>query len=949
MSETQLHEYLRGTNSVQRFASLSRLVLLGLCGLMVVLALAVSFDAALSLPVWLRVVIDVLAVAAGIWLLVYMFRTLASFRFFGQRTARRVEESLLIGDNSFVNAVDLADSSAANVSQQLQQAAITKGNALSRDYSALSAVSFAPAMKAFLGAGLAVLAVAIFYFATPRIFHSVLPRFLDPFGNHPAYTSLEFNVTVNPTTVEVGQSATVFVDIKGPRLPEEANFVQASDFGELETPMLKTQQGEFYLELSDLTERVEFVIKTERAQSQPFTIEVLPVPIFEKVWVNYEFPEYTNWERQRKLLTSLGVRGLQRSKVTLEVQSNIPLQSGQLMLTDSLESGADPAPLTMSVSDSEKSRVSCTFELAKQKRFQMTLKGANGTSSSKDRSGKIFAVADRPPQISIIAPEPHVIAVEGWKVPIELQLSDDIGLNQLTFYRSINGMGPFPVVLKEDFEGKTHGKETYEFDLAELGAQSGDLITYYASISDNYPVSYPNSEDHLVLSSTGVIQVISLTDYQELAQRQYRMDDVMEEIRDIRDRLKELQEQRHQILDELEELQEAIESGRELTDEEKQRQQELQEQLEDFAEQTAELAEELKKRAEQTPIYDFEDALQQQLKELAQQLEKQSNDASKLEKAMGGDPAKMKDASQQFKKNKKPFDPKSEQKRQDMKQDLEKLAAAEQLLKQVGRFKNIVEQQREIADRMKEFEAKKDLNEEEQRRLKKLAKQQDLLQAELADTMEATKQAASEAMEKFPKASQSMLDIVEAIEKAGVLDDQQQAAESGQAKEGKAASEAAEAAAKKLEALQCDCNGNSMAQEMGGGDQPLSIPKNSMSKSMKQLAQSMQLPSMKVGKGGKGKAGVRGSISRATLFGPHSKTQSQSRRRGHSKNRQPGQPGSSSLAREGMVPEQLTPEARESQTTGPANMQGVPSAYTDHARAYLKRITEDVSLDQDEN
>ena len=96
MSETQLHEYLRGTNSVQRFASLSRLVLLGLCGLMVVLALAVSFDAALSLPVWLRVVIDVLAVAAGIWLLVYMFRTLASFRFFGQRTARRVEESLLL-------------------------------------------------------------------------------------------------------------------------------------------------------------------------------------------------------------------------------------------------------------------------------------------------------------------------------------------------------------------------------------------------------------------------------------------------------------------------------------------------------------------------------------------------------------------------------------------------------------------------------------------------------------------------------------------------------------------------------------------------------------------------------------------------------------------------------------------------------------------------------------
>ena len=137
-----------------------------------------------------------------------------------------------------------------------------------------------------------------------------------------------------------------------------------------------------------------------------------------------------------------------------------------------------------------------------------------------------------------------------------------------------------------------------------------------------------------------------------------------------------------------------------------------------------------------------------------------------------------------------------------------------------------------------------------------------------------------------------------------------------------------------------------MSQEMAMADRPLSIPKDSMSNSLQQLAQSMQLPSMKVGTGSQGRMGSRGSISRAALFGPHSKTNLQSRRRGRGGNRERGLPRGNVSLRDGIIPEQLTPQARESQTTGPANMQGVPSAYTDHARAYLKRISEETDPDQ---
>ncbi|QEG22469.1 coiled-coil domain-containing protein [Mariniblastus fucicola] len=948
MSETQLHEYLRGTNSVQRFASLTRLLFLGLLGVLVLVAAAIGFDAALSLPTWFRVLVDAGILLAAFAAIIYFARTFLSFRFFGHRTARRIEESLEIDNNAFVNAVDLGDDQAVNVSEQLKAEVVSKGNQLSREYSPFSTVSFAPTVKALVSAGIATIAVTVFYFAAPQMFGRVLPRYLDPFGNHPAYTSLEFIVTVNPTEVEFGQTADVFVDIEGANLPKAANFVRKTEFGEEETPMMNLSEGEFHLQLSELTQRVEFMIKTERGESRSFAIDVLPIPTFEKIWVQYDYPEYTGWESQRRLLTSNGIRALERSKVTLEVESNISLESGQLILSSS-DDGSEPH--SMAVASGDKNRVTNTFELEDQTQFEMELLAANGTSSSNNSSGKIHVTVDRPPQIRVESPEPHVIAVEGSKVPIKLRVSDDVGLKQLTFYRSINGIGPFAKVLKSQFD-ETFGNETVEFDLGELGAKAGDLITYYGSISDTYPIDYPGSEEHLILCETGVIQVISLSDYQDLARREYRMDEVMDEIAEFKDRLAELQEQREKILEELEELQNKLESGEELTEEEKQRMAQLEAQLEEFAKKAAALARDLKERAEQAPIYDFEDSLQEQFKELAEQLDQQADDASALSKAMAqaatGSPSAAQSAMKKFKDNDEPFDAESEQDREDMQQDLERLAGAEDLLQQVARLKSIIDQQREIADRMKEFQAKDDLTEEEQRRLKKLAKQQDLLKQELVDTMEEIEKAAEESKDDFPKAAASMLEIVDAIAESGALDDQQSAAESGQDLDGKSAAEAAEEAAKKLEALQCDCNSNSMGTEMAQGDRPLSIPGNSMSKSLDQLAQSMKIPSMKVGKGGRGSTGYRGSISRASLFGPHSETRiRESRRRGRSGDRSKGGSGDKSIVENGFAPEQLTPEARGSESTGPANMQGVPSAYTDHARAYLKRIAEDVNPDNE--
>lgn len=952
MSESPVGIFLKNTNFLQGFASVFRVVFLGLSVLAIGLLCAISFDAALALPSWLRVLVDVVLLSLVFVLGWKTTSTLMSYRFNARKTARRVETGLEIENNSLVNTIDLSEQPDNFTSQSLREKAVKQGYDVSREYSPFSAVSFGPLLKVLFGLLLVFLVSVAFYLAVPKLFHRVIPRYLDPFGNHPAFTSLQFEIEVNPETIYQGQAATVNVIVDGPSIPSTANIIQLGT-DEIKTPMMRLENGEFFVRLENLDKTIQCCVETERGQSDPFEIKVQLVPTFEKVWVRYDFPEYTGWQSQRRLLDSRGIVALQGTDVALEVESNIPLASGNLSLDTTVEQEVETQTLPLTSMQSAPNFVSGSFELGNQDRFAIDLVAANGAASLRDFSGQVIGSPDLPPQIKFVQPDPHVIAVEGWKIPVRIQAADDVGLRSVQMFRSINGIGPYALPLYEDNDTKPGASETlqsmvYEFDLGELGAKSGDVITYYASVTDNYPINYPSSEDHIGTTDTFVIQVISLEEYEELARQNYRMDDVIAEMNEIREKLEALNEQRNEILEAIDELQEKLDAGEQLTDEEKQRLEDLKDQLDQFAKQTEALADELQQRAEQTPIYDFEESYQEMLSELAEQLQQQAENANEASQAMDSpqsqplDKEALQKALEQFKNNDQPFDQSNQQQMDDMQSDLNQLAGAEKMLEQVGRMKSIIEQQRQIADRMAEFRDSAKLSDEQKQRLKQLAKQQDLLKEELKDAMEKMEEAANESEADFPQGAQSLRDIVQAIKESGALEDQGQAAKSGRQGQGKPAHQSAEEAAKKLEALQCDCNGNSLGQEMAG-DSPLSIPKSQMSKSLQQLAQSMQLPGMKPGsKQGNSGSGRQGSATKATLFGPHKPSNRRSEaRRGNKRNMDQGRGFGPDSAAQFGSPENLTPEARETQSGSLSNLQGVPNQYRDHAKAYLKRLSED--------
>ena len=954
MDESPVETFLRSVNSLQGLAGVTRALCWCLAALIVACLGAIAFDAAFSFPAWARLIVDGMLLVAGAAGAIALWRTFRSFRFHQRKAARHVETMLGIDDNAIINAVDLEQASGEQISESLRLQAVEKGATLSRRVAFHETVRFRPLVVACLSLMALGLATFVAFIMNPALFTRVVPRYLDVFGNHPAYTSLVFEVQTAPGPIYQGQSAIVDVKIDAVWLPDNANLVQLIDGQPVSTPMIGTEPGSFQLELANLQTTAECYVETDKGTSDPFTISVTSVPLFKKVELNYRYPEYTGWKSKRQVLDGRGVTALQGTQVEIEVQSNIDLSEGKLKtLTKSPKQSkaeSENGILTQLVSSSKTPRVAAgKFKLSDQAWFELSLNATNGSSSPEPLSGRVTVRPDRPPQVYFTKPEPHIIAVEDWQIPVEIQLSDDVGLNELVLFRSINGLGPYSKPLTGDHLNKTTSKALYEFDLAKLGARSGDVITYYATTSDNYPVSWPGSEDHISSTDTFVIQVISLDEYKEHARQHYRMDEVLSEIEQMEQELDRLGQQRDEALEELDKLQEKLNSGEQFTDEEKQQLKQLTEQLKDFSKSTSELAEQLADRAAQAAIYDFEETYQERLKELAEQLEQQSENSNELAEQLKSSPlssakdqSSLRDAMTMFRENDKPFDSGSQEKQDNLKSDLEQLEGAEQMLQSIAQMKNIIEQQRLIADRMKEFAKLPELTEAQQQRLRRLSKQQDLLKQDLEIALEDMKQAAEEASDNFPKGSQSLLDMVAKINESGVLDDQQQATDSGQVGDGEQAQVAAEAAAKKLEALQCDCNGNSLGKEMAQGDQPLSIPKDGMGNSLQQLAQSMQLPSMNSGKLGKSGAGYRGSMAKATLYGPHQPSQSQSQAESGGRNRLGKGRGTGSGTLDGAVAaENLTPEARSGQTTGPASMRGVPSQYIEHARGYLKRIAED--------
>jgi hypothetical protein len=969
MTLPSLDRLLRRAGRLALASEATRWLCLGSMALLAAAGLAILLDGLLALPPAGLYSVDVLLVLLAAVAVALAIRRAWANRYEPRRLARRVEQQLGLGDSRLINAVDLAATPPAHASAALRERAVAAGEAAAAQLAAGAAVDLRPMLRAVAWAGAALLLAVAGWSLAPRLCSMVAARYLDPAGDHPPYSALDFAVTVEPEPVYHGRPATVAVRVTGPRLPEAADLVfVGGDEAKQAVPldrqaMLRRSEGEFAFSLDRAGQTRQFYIDTPLGRSRRMTLEVVAVPFFERVEVGYDFPSYADWPPETaQPLDSRGIRALEGTQITLTVASNIPLARGVLELVPPDEPAAAdaaedepaedtaPQPRTIELkprADDPKT-VEARFALDFTGQYRLRLEATNGAASLETLAGPIAAIADKLPQVEIIEPTQHVIAVEDWQVPVTVHAVDDVALGDVELFCAINGWGPTETALKVQRKARHIALGQYEFDLAALGARAGDVITYYASAHDTRPGGERFSD-----TDTYVIQVISEAEYVEFARQQYRLEQLTQEINAFRRELERLRMDREDLLEELQALEEKLASGEELSAEEQERLAELQQQLEDYAQQAAQVAEQMQQRAEQPQLYDFEQQYQESLKELSEQLQQQAQSAGELSRQLAplaGEPmqppdlAELQQAMEDFQQQQAPFDQQGQQPLDGANQDMELLKQADDMLQQADRLRSIVERQRDLADRLGQFREQPELSPEDQQRANRLAKEQELLEQELQDAVEKLEQCAGDAQEKLPRTAGDAQKLCQAIRDLGITDDQSQSARQCRGGNGQQGHAKAESAAEKLESLATEsCYAQGVAGEMASLDQGLQLSKQGLVKALQQLAQG-RLPGMMPGQQpGQTGSGQRGSQAKTTIFGPHlPEGQPSDPTTGRTADAQAAQgdgPGFDSA--DAAAAETLEPEARAATASASGNLRGVPVGYRDQAEAYFQRLAEE--------
>jgi hypothetical protein len=187
-------------------------------------------------------------------------------------------------------------------------------------------------------------------------------------------------------------------------------------------------------------------------------------------------------------LSGRDVRAIVDAEIEIKVQSNLPLQDGTLQLVESKEANENILETITLTADPQNTTVARgSFTMKQSGHGRLSLTGSNQAVSAEPLEFRIVAVPDRRPRIEIVEPEPVVVVVEDWTIPVVVQAIDDIELSSLEMTMAINGLSVEPIQLDDEFPDRRQATGRYEFELGSLGARPGDIITYYATAFDNHP------------------------------------------------------------------------------------------------------------------------------------------------------------------------------------------------------------------------------------------------------------------------------------------------------------------------------------------------------------------------------------------------------------------------------------------------------------------------------
>jgi hypothetical protein len=748
---------------------------------------------------------------------------------------------------------------------------------------------------------LAFLAVLLLGFDITR---TEVPRFLDPFGDHPPYSFTRLEISdpgADGVQVTYGESLLVTVKAGGHR-PSDlwlSYYPEGRPDQVVTMPMFDKGPRGFTQQIEGI--RTNLILKAHtknrHAESRQRLVEVVLTPRLEAAFVKITPPAYTTLPPEERSFSFKNLKALIGSQIQFRLQSNRPLAGGALTV-----SAEDGTIVPMEMTPSGEKEVSGTIEAKKPGVLTFSITDRDGFASQDTWQSTLTVTHDLPPEVQISNPGEDTFVAMDFKAIPTIEASDDYGIKTLRIHTARNGVYGEPRIVPYE-KPPSHARESQALDFT--GLASGDTVSIYAEVIDNAP------DPHIARSKTVTLTVITTEEYNDFLREQTDMGDIEAKYSKLADDFRDLVEQQKKLSEEIDALKKQRDVAK--SDAEKAA---LQKKMDELLARQHELNAKLNKLADtmdnfvrDQPVYDFEAELQDTLSEMADEIRDSTAKNEEQMKAVEGaqpDQQKQANANQQNPDG-SPADnqnpdgkgqpaggggqqPPSQKMLADFKQaaqeQLERLGATEQevaqqieqpledlsllheIIKDINRFKDLYAAQEELAKQSKAYDKPGPLSREDQLALKDLAAAEKQIGEELDAVEQKLWEDGKAAEEKFPKAGGSAKDLADAM---GDLKLQMLAKQTTQemlAGNGDKGSDLAENLRSEMEKLFSKCEGQGTGPMSSELDQYMSIQgKVPGKRTFQQMMQTKKFGSGRGFKPGRGQSGNGGRDGQAVYTG----------------------------------------------------------------------------------
>ena len=792
-------------------------------------------------------IIASVAVSGAVWAL------WDAITFMRRDAARQADSAVGSGRRDVLSALELAVPVGAEspLAGWLRERAVTAAAARLRSLPVSSSVPRRALGKNFVRLAAIAVVIGLIALALPLPFQIIAKRLLDPRSDVPPYSPLHFTLGPQPAEVIYGGEFVVTADIAGGKLDASVRCLirDVATRRVEESPAFQENPARYARTLEKVTAAVEVAFAVGRARSMWMPVNVRLQPKLQDVILTVEPPTYSGQPRREFPLGSQELAALPGSRITARITSNRPLADGRLEIKG-------PQLLQEAVAEREDThRVRVSWVARGSARLTFSVRDVTGTQS-EPLVAEQKLLPDERPDVVLHQPSGDVLATPDTELPLDATAGDDFGLTRVALVRKLTGYRERAQseavqtgIRKHSVSGKVN--------LAAFGVLPGQTIELTLEAADTNPnllgvsVSEP-AKIHIITREEYAAMLRSQTSLQEFADRYAALADA---IQDAREALKELEA--------------AAKTG------DDKKAEEARKKAFDAHERAAKIFGQM---AKDFPIFDSDSGLAEASKDVAGRLLENGKQLDELANASAGE---MGAAVSELKKRLGEAEQRAEP---EMKKG-ERIVAAAKAVEQIGKFKELVESQRELvkdfnraSEQIRRGEAQAgsalaDLA----RRQKENAEKLRSVEKELGAALDAL----PEEFEAFTEEGREFLKLLKEADVPPVMDDAAKAAESA---DSRVSTEKASDALQRLEELLKKENGVCKACRNGGSKPKFPWPQD-LDSTMQQLMQQLipQAPGNGDGKGkkpggsgeGAGASGdsehgfsMEGKMPRLPMYGP---------------------------------------------------------------------------------